>query len=147
MNLEDRIKELQKKLDLKKAYENVQISFKNNKFPKEVTKEVEESVKTFCEMMSEKIDKNHEEPSPVQESKTTSKLSEVKKSNEEAQKKEPLKATLMTTDNLPLEMRKLITSMSEVQVVNMNDEKASIQFETKQGIKRTAVPVEDLQVN
>lgn len=154
MNLEQRIKELEKKLALKKAYDTVKVSFgRGNSIPDEVKKEVEESIKTFCEMMSERIDREEAEAKQTTSNKqkvqkaVSNNLKDVRESAEKVQNEKPLTATLMTTDSLSQEMKQLVSSMTEVQIVGLNETHASIKVETKKGLKRAAVPKEDLQIN
>ncbi len=155
MTLEEKIKELNTKLALKKAYSLVDISFKKDEFeiPEEVKEEVIKNIETFCEAMAERIDKEAlSDPTSHQKSvqtevKTSSNLNEVVKSNQNAQKEQPLKATLMTTDSLTREMKQLISSMTEVEITGLNPTHAVIQVKTKKGLKRISVPKEDLEIN
>jgi len=123
MNLEQRIKYLERKLALKKAYETVSVSFgRGNKLSEEIRKEVTESVKQFCEAMANKIDKTEQSTAAI--SKTLDTPKEIQETP--IKLNEPIIATLMTTDSLSQEMKKKISSMTEVKVMSLNDTHASV---------------------
>lgn len=156
MDLEQRIKELERQLFLKKAYQSVNISFsKGNNIPKEVKDEVKDAIKIFCEHMATKLDQVEEEkPKATQIAKKANPrnkpttLNEVIESAKNVQGEAPLRALLMTTDNLSKDQKQLVTSNSEVVVTGFSPEgdRVLINFESKEGIKRAAIPKEDIQL-
>lgn len=158
-DLETQIKELERKLALKKAYLSVEI-----KLPKGVSEdirlEIEQAVKEFCMKRSEGApDANGGSfvGSPFSDIEIAA-LKELaaavtgqKGASSQAQApsdlpkkpdpKKPLMAILMTTDNIPQERRKLIASNEKVQVVSYNDQEVCFMYQKN----RFVVPIEDVE--
>lgn len=157
-DLETQIKELERKLALKKAYLSVDI-----KLPKgtseELRLEIEQAVKTFCSNQANEVPQssggsfvgspfNDQEiailkelaqavtqKSGGQSAKTASSIPKKPEANK------PLMAVLMTTDNIAAERRKLIASNERVQVVSYNDKEVCFMYQKN----RFVVPVEDVE--
>lgn len=160
MSLEQHIKDLERKLALKKAYLGAEI-----KLPKgtaeDVRIEVEAALKDYAARLASS-EENISQPVNTTTSQFTDnevnilkslvnaamekagmKAPTVAKSNvpEAPKKDEPLTAVLLTTENIPAERRKEINSSETVLVKSYNDKEACIIFNNK----RFVVPVDDLQ--
>lgn len=158
-DLETQIKELERKLALKKAYLSVEL-----KLPKGVAEdirlEIEQAVKEFCMKRSEggpessggsfvgspftdvEIAALKEIASAVTAQKggqsAAQPASDLPKKPDP---KKPLMAVLMTTDNIPAERRKLIASNEKVQVISYNDQEVCFMYQKN----RFVVPIEDVE--
>lgn len=164
------IEQLEHELNLKKAYASVQVSFgKSNRFPKEIKEEVEAKVKEVClklasgeevgqktgqfngqevsvlkDLVKSILGKAGSPDAPAQpKAREFKSIEDVAKAAQEGN--EPLIATLMTTDSIPADRRKLIDSNEQVQILKLNDKEAVIK--KLKSNERFVVPVEDIELN
>lgn len=158
-DLETQIKELERKLALKKAYLSIDI-----KLPKgtaeDIRLEIEQAVKTFCSNQANDVPQsnggsfvgspfNDMEIAALKElaAAVTGQKSSAPQSAQAAslpkkpEANKPLMAVLMTTDNIAPERRKLIASNEKVQVVSYNDKEVCFMYQKN----RFVVPIEDVE--
>lgn len=161
-DLEQQIKELERKLALKKAYLSVDIKLPKGT-PDELRLEIEQAVKSFCSNQANDVPQNSQANgssfvgSPFNDMEiaalkelaaaVTGQKSATPQSAQAAAipKKpdaaKPLMAILMTTDSIPAERRKLIASNERVQVVSYNDQEVCFMYQKN----RFVVPIEDVE--
>jgi len=167
------IEELERELNVKKAYASVQLSFgKGSRFPDDVREEVTSKIKEVClklasgEDVGNKVGQFNGQEVEVLKDLVQSIIGKASGSKSEAKPKgpfkrefnsiedvakaaqdgnEPLIATLLTTDSIPKDRRKLIDSNENVQILKLNDKEAVIKKLNNN--ERFVVPIEDLELN
>lgn len=167
MNTEDKIKELEKQLELKKAFLDVRVSFgKGRKYSKEVQDKVNQYVKEACTKAAEgsettskgfseeeisilkkmvtSIKEKANQPTTVSVSAEASTMSNtvsdtLKKINSQNQ------ALILTLDNIDRTIRNRIQPQSVVRVIGKRDENLAF-VENSQGV-RFNIPFDDLDFN
>lgn len=166
MSLEQQIKDLQRLLALKQAYSNVVITFdeSNLSIPEDVREEVIAKLKAISTDLGSSVEKSNEKQEIVKsESQFTEdevaalkliaeatliKMSPTVQSS--SKKAEPVKkagpkmATILMTDNIPVDRRKLVQSGELVKIINLNETQAVIENAKRD---RFVIPVEDLEIN
>jgi hypothetical protein len=155
VDLEAQIKELERKLALKKAYLSVEIKLPKG-LPDELRTEIEMAVKTFCTSQANDVPQSSSNilqnglfttqevavlKSVVQAAIDKTGGKPIQSVAKPAEKPKPLTAILMTTDSIPNDRRKLISSNEKVTIVSYNDKEACFMY----GRDRFVVPIEDLQ--
>lgn len=164
MDIAQRIKELEKKLAIQKAYLDARVSFSDD-----IKKSLDESelnliatkIKEFCLVQSEgavqeaetiektsdftadeiKVLKMVAEAALVTSSKPASAVAKAVETPA-APPQAPKTAILMSLESIPVDRRKFANSNERVRIVNMNDTEAVIMTKTDH---RFVVPIEDLE--
>lgn len=168
MKLDDKIKELEKKLAIKQAYLNASISFpKGKNIPADVKKIVTDKIRAACAALAEEQEiegssSNLFTPEEVQALKSIAKVYTDKATvNHAPQKHEPTseedlsngkavsqkatkmdRAKLLLLDGVDPTMRKKIEPQAEVVIIETKEDKAFVQ---DRRANRFWVPVEDLE--
>jgi hypothetical protein len=158
-DLETQIKELERKLALKKAYLSIDI-----KLPKgvadDIRQEIEHAVKQFCSDRANDVPQSSggafvgspftdieiaalkELAAAVTGQKSSAtQPAQAASLPKKPEANKPLMAVLQTTDNIAPERRKLIASNTEVQVVSYNDKEVCFMYQKN----RFVVPIEDVE--
>lgn len=156
--LEEQIKDLEERLEFKKALMSVVVSFgKGNKFSEEVKLKISTAIKGFCESLlddkeAQVIEKEGLSPQEITilkqiAAKVLAKaeapaVAQEPVKEKPAQAKSEVRATVMLLDNVDPSVRKKLSPLSIVRVVGkMNAETALV--ETEEGF-RFHVPIDDL---
>lgn len=153
MDLEQQIKDLERQLALKKAYLSIEVKLSKT-VPEDIRLEIENEIKAFASQkangtqtaLTQNVNNQFSEQEVIilkSVVKAALEKSGVKvvEAKPTVDKSKPLTATLLTTDSIPVERRKLIESNSKVQIVSYNDKEACFLHNKN----RFVVPIEDLQ--
>lgn len=166
MDLSDKIKELERQLELQKAYSSVQVSFgRGNKFSDEIKDKITKEIQDQCANLAKGIESPDSGPVKAslagfsdaevealkmlaQAALSRSKTSKQPKSLTEAaavakSKEEPLMVTVLTTENVPRELRTHVSSSTDYLVVKMDDENVVIRTPKH---KTILLPKQDVEI-
>lgn len=158
MSIEDKIKELEQQLELKKAWMSVSISFgRGNKISEELKQQITEQIEEFCYAKAEglevAVERNTELPFTPEEMSTLKQLAQaaltrkakpsqnnakhvlqqtsspIEYQKQQNKGSEPLFVEVARTDNIPYPESDSIQVGDRVKVVGFKDEHVTIQLE------------------